>query len=156
MTTKRNNMFFSRGEYFMANLILKLADTVNNLDDLKNRLKDISKSKLQYMTECDSKYLSPVIDCCAIITHHYCVSVKDSKYIIINYPKQSKINDIILWSENTNTQCFIEFYGNEDAIKFIDEDENFTDHIAKLVNIADDYEVTNKLKTVCICDLSYN
>lgn len=156
MPTKRNNMFFDRGEAFMLSWILKIADTVNNLDDLKDRLKDLSAAKAPWITGCIPGFSVPTIEGCAIITHHYYVTVEDDKYVIMRCPKHHKINDLILWSDDTNTQCHIEFYGDQSTIDFIDSDTDFLDNVAKLINMPNDYEVTNKLKTVVIDDMYFN
>lgn len=155
MTTKRNNLFFDRGESFMIEWVLKIADTVDNLEDLKDRLKDIRNAKFEYISECVPGFSYPVIEGCAIISHHYYITVKDDKYVIINCPKQHKIDTIILWSNDTNTQCSIDIYGDDQVSKFISNDKNYIKHIATLIGIANDWEITNKLKSVYIDDSRY-
>jgi hypothetical protein len=76
-----------------------------------------------------------------LVTNHYNIlfSSKDKKYIITQSPIGEKIETIILWSENTDTQCIIDLYGDSTI-----EDKDIEENIANLVGIADDWEVLDR------------
>lgn len=153
MTTRRNNMFHDRGEMLMIDWISKIVESVGSLDDLKVQLKSLKEMKAPWMTECLPGFITSTFEGKSLITNHYFVTVKNNKYILLNHPDHNKINTIYLWSESTSTQCIVDIYGDDSVIEFIDNDLNFQDSITSLINMADDYEIINRLKTVAITDL---
>jgi len=136
MTTRRNNMFHDRGEQFMLNMIIKLADFVESLDDLKSYLYRLKDSKPLYVTDCLPGFTTSTLEGKSLVTNRYFIQYKDHKYTLLSHPAENKVDSFILWSSDTSTQCIIDVFSNE----FID-DSNIEANIANLVNIADDWEV---------------
>lgn len=153
MTTKRNNMFHDRGFIGAINLALCAIKEYGDIDKVKDFLLKFKDSRAKWITDCTPGFTRSSIETKSLITNHYFVTVKDNKYILLNRHESNKIDRVILWSEDTSTQCIIDIYGDDSVIEFIDNDLNFQDNIASLINIADDYELIDKLKTIIITDL---
>ena len=136
MTTRRNNMFHDRGEQFMLNMIIKLADSVESLDDLKDHLHKLKEMKTPWVTDCLPGFTTSTLDGKSLVTNKYFVQYKNHKYSLLTHPAAHKVDSFILWSDTTATQCFIDVFSDE----FID-DSFVEDNIANLVGIADDWEI---------------
>lgn len=157
MVTQRNNTFHNRGELFMLSWILEIAESVNTLDELKEQLVKLKETKKHWITECMPGFTTSQLESKSIVTNRYHVTVKDNKYVLLKHFAPDKFNTIILWSEDTNVQCIIDIYGDDSVIDFVDSDESFQDNIAKLVNIANDWQVIEKPMAVIVTnDYHYN
>jgi hypothetical protein len=108
-----------------------------SLNELKSQLYKLKEMKSQWITDCLPGFTSSTFTGKSLITNRYYVQFKNGKYSIIQHPGSNKVYSCILWSENTATQCIIDLYCDN-----IDElDDNYIEgNLAKLVNIADDWE----------------
>lgn len=141
MTTQRNLMFYNRGMQFILDYISRIADSVETLEEFKSKLDRFKSISHQSITDCSSDFVTSSLETKFLVTNHYNIlfSSRDRKYTIIQSPMGEKIETIILWSENTDTQCIIDLYGDS-----IIEDKDIEENIANLVGIADDWEVLDR------------
>ena len=159
MSTKRNNMFHDRGFIGAINLALQIIKEYGDLDKVKDHLLKFKESRIKWITDCTPGFARSYIETKSLITNHYFVTVKDNKYTTTEKQLGDKYSEFIYWSENTSTQCIVVIYGpnirsSESAIvaDFIDNDLNFHNNIAKLINIADDWEIIERPMVLNITD----
>lgn len=159
MSTKRNNMFHDRGFICGINLALQAVKEYSDLDKVKECLLKFKEAKAKWMTDCSPGFARTSIETASIITNYYFVTVKDGKYAITEKLLGDKYSEFIYWSENTSTQYIVLIYGSNicsqegsEIADFIDNDLNFQDNIAKLINIADDWEIIERPMTLIITD----
>ena len=86
MTTRRNNMFHDRGGQFMLNLVLKIADSVETLGDLKEQLHKLKEMKAKWVTDCLPVFATSTLEGKSLVTNHYFVQYKDHKYSLMPHP----------------------------------------------------------------------
>lgn len=140
MTTRRNNMFHDRGEMFMLSWIIKIAQSAESLDDLKFQLNKMSRMQSKWITDCMPGFTTSTLEGRSLITNHYFVQYKDKKYSLMSRPAaNNKIESFIFWSEETATQCMVDFY-SDDPI----DDIFIEDKIATAIGIADDWVIVDK------------
>lgn len=159
MSTKRNNMFHDRGFIGAINLALQIIKEYSDLDKVRDHLLKFKESRAKWITDCIPGFTRSCIETKSLITNYYFVTVKDGKYAITEKQLGDKYSELIYWSKNTFTQCIVVIYrsnipsqeGSEIA-DFIDNDLNFQDNIAKLINIADDWEIIERPMTLIITD----
>lgn len=159
MKTKRNNMFHDRGFIGGINLALQLIKEYDDIDKVKDYLLKFKESHDKLATDCTAGFTSSQLETKSLITNYYFVTVKDGKYAITEKQLGDKYSEFIYWSENTSTQCIVIVYGpsvrsQEGSIvaDFIDNDLNFQDNIAKLINIADDWKIIERPMILNITD----
>ena len=159
MTTKRNNMFHDRGFTGGINLALQVIKEYGDIDKVKDCLLKFKESRAKWITDCTHEFAKSSIETKSLITNHYFVTVKDGKYTITEKQLGDKYSEFIYWSENTSTQCIVIVYGpsirspeGTAVADFIDSDLNFHDNIAKLINIADDWEIIERPMVIEITD----
>lgn len=143
MTTRRNNMFYDRGEHFMLNYILKIAESVDSLDSLKEHLNQLKDLKAKWITDCLPGFQTSIIESKHIVTNHYFVKYENQKYSLISHPADKKVTSFILWSDSTSTQCIIDVFSNDHI-----DDMFMEDNIANVIGIADDWEIISFKKSI--------
>lgn len=153
MTTRRNNMFHDRGFTGGINLALRAIKEYGDLDKVKDCLLKFKESRAKWITDCMPGFTTSTLESRSLITNHYFATVTHGEYTLIDHPVGSKLYNLILWSDSTLTQCVVDVYGDDSTIGFVDSDDEFQLHIAKLVGIAEDWVATDRLKTVIIDDL---
>lgn len=151
MTTRRNNMFHDRGFTGGINLALQAIEEYGDIDKVKNCLLKFKESRAKWITDCTPGFTRSCIETKSLITNHYFITVKDNKYTITEKQLGDKYSEFIYWSESTSTQCIVVIYGpnirspeGSAVADFIDDDLNFQDNIAKIINIADDWEIIER------------
>lgn len=157
MTTHRNNMFHDRGFTGAINLALQIIKEYNDLDKVKECLLKFKESRAKWITDCTPGFTRSCIETKSLITNHYFVTVKDNEYTITEKQLGDRYSEFIYWSENTSTQCIVVIYGpnirspeGTVVADFIDNDLNFYNNIAKLINIAVDWTIIEKPKSITI------
>ena len=159
MTTRRNNMFHDRGFICGINLALQAIKEYGDLDKVKDYLLKFKESHAKWATDYTPDFTKSSLETKSLITNYYFVTVKDNKYITTEKKTGYKYGEFIYWSENTSTQCIVVIYGPDirsqegsEIADFIDNDLNFQDNIAKLINIADDWEIIERPMVLDITD----
>jgi len=138
-------MFHDRGEQFMLNWILKIADSVETLGDLKEQLYKLKEMKAKWVTDCLPGFATSTLEGKSLVTNHYFVQYKDHKYSLIKHPAANKIESFILWSSDTATQCIIDVFSDE-----LIDDMFMEDNIANVIGIANDWEIISNPMTIVI------
>jgi hypothetical protein len=152
-------MFHDRGFIGGINLALQLIKEYNDIDKVKDCLLKFKESRTKWATDCTTGFARSLIETKSLITNYYFVTVKDNKYVVTEKQSGDKYSEFIFWSENTSTQCIVVLHGPDirsqegsEIADFIDNDLNFQDNIAKLINIADDWEIIERPMTLNITD----
>ena len=151
MTTKRNNMFHNRGFACGITLALKAIEEYGNLEKVKECL--LKYKDARCMTDNAPGFSRSLIESASIVTNYYFVTVKDDQYVkTVKILSGRMFSEWVYWSESTSTQCIVTVYGDSDAANFVDDDLNFQDNIAKLIGIADDWEIIERPKVIELTD----
>jgi hypothetical protein len=152
-------MFHDRGFICGINLALQAIKEYSDLDKVKDCLLKFKESHAKWATDCTPGFTRSQLETKSLITNYYFVTVKDNKYVVTEKQSGDKYSEFIFWSENTSTQCVVVIYGpsirsqdGSEIADFIDNDLNFQDNIAKLINIADDWEIIERPMTLNITD----
>ena len=159
MTTRRNNMFHDRGFTGGIELALQAIKEYGDIDKVKECLLKFKDSRAKWITDCAPGFTRSCIETKSLITNYYFITVKDNKYTITEKQLGDKYSEFIYWSESTSTQCIVVIYGpnirsSEGSVvaDFIDGDLNFHDNIAKIINIADDWEIIKRPMVLTLTD----
>lgn len=159
MTTRRNNMFHDRGFTGGINLALQAIKEYGDIDKVKDCLLKFKESRAKWITDCTPGFTRSLIETKSLITNHYFITVKDGKYTITEKQLGDKYSEFIYWSENTSTQCIVVIYGpnirsqeGSAVADFIDDDLSFHENIARLINIADDWEIIERPMVLILTD----
>jgi hypothetical protein len=152
-------MFHDRGFICGINLAFQAIKEHGDLDKVKDYLLKFKESRAKWITDCTPGFSRSFIETKSLITNHYFVTVKDNKYTTTEKQLGDKYSEFIYWSENTSTQCIVTVYGpsirspeGSAVADFIDDDLNFHNNIAKLINIADDWEIIERPMVLNITD----
>lgn len=153
MATRRNNMFYARGaasSYSAIISILKEFKSDNERIEIFEKLRSMwlkqAKDHANGMSDFN-------IESITVFTNKYYVTVKDGRYELVDDKINGESFDgIIFWNKYTNTNYIIELTGDWDSVAdFTDNDENFTDNMAKLIGCSpDELEIVNKPYTVYV------
>lgn len=153
MTTRRNNMFHDRGVTWGLTLADHLAKECGSIDELRERLSKIKDSVSKHIVDCNLDYESSVIESASVVTNHFIVTAIDGKYSLLKtMPIGLLSTRYILWVDSTSTNYIVDVVGDSRCFDFIDNDNDFLDHITELIGCKDDYEVVDNPLHVEITD----
>lgn len=160
MTTRRNNMFHDRGVTWGLTLADDLAKECSSIDELRERLSKIKDSVSKHIVDCNLDYESSVIESASVVTNHFIVTAIDGKYSLLKTMPTGLLSSrdlllstrYILWVDSTSTNYIVDVVGDSRCFDFIDNDNDFLDHITELIGCKDDYEVVDNPLHVEITD----
>lgn len=140
MVTRRNNMFHDRGFICGIDYTLHAIEEYGDLEKVKECLLKFKEAKVKWMTDCSPGFARTYIETASIITNYYFVTVKNGEYAIVDKRVCDKVDEIIFWNEDTNTQFIITLCGDFDEVTDkVDNDDEFLGNLVNLIGIASDW-----------------
>lgn len=135
MTTRRNNMFYARGASSAYSSIIQILEEFKSDEERIAMFEKLHQSWLKCANDYAKGIHNTEIDSVTVFTNTYYVTVKNGHYELVGDKIDGESFDgIMFWNKHTRTNYIIELTGDCDSVvDFTDNDENFKDNMAKLI-----------------------